>query len=164
MNSQINFTNPPKKILIIKPSALGDITHSLPFLQTIRTCFPACEIHWVVSSELQFFLQDHPLIDKLWIFKRKEWGISSSFFSTIKEVRSFCMGLRNEKFDISVDLSGLLRSGLITFFAGAKYKLGFRVSNEGSPFFYSHKIQGGKEIHAIDRYLRIASFIASPTS
>jgi len=159
MEPQIKLDKPPEKILIIKPSAFGDIVHSLPFLQTIKTCFPACEIHWVVSKELQFFLQDHPLIDKLWVFKRKEWRISSSILTTIKELYSFSKGLRNEKFDISVDLSGLLRSGLITFFAGAKYKLGFRESNEGSPFFYSHKIQGGKEIHAIDRYLKIASFL-----
>ena len=74
MNPQIKLDRPPKKILIIKPSAFGDIVHSLPFLQTIKSCFPDCEIHWVVSKELQFFLQDHPLIEKLWVFKRKEWG------------------------------------------------------------------------------------------
>ena len=164
MDSRISLGHPPEKILIIKPSAFGDIVHSLPFLHAIKSCFPHCEIHWVVSKELQFFLEGHPLIDKLWIFKRKEWGISTSIVTTMQEIVSFCRGLRSEKFDISVDLSGLLRSGLITFFAGARIKLGFLESDEGSPFFYTHKIRGGKEIHAIDRYLKIASFLGCDTN
>lgn len=167
MNVQLDLIKPPHKILIIKPSAFGDIVHSLPFLHTIKKCFPESEIHWVVSKDLKFFLEDHPLIDKLWVFKRRDWVISSKLFSTVGEIVAFCKGLRKERFDISIDLSGLLRSGLITFFAGAQYKLGFKESDEGSPFFYTHKIEGGREIHAIDRYLKIASFLGCkniPTS
>ncbi len=72
--------------------------------------------------------------------------------------------MKAENFDISIDLSGLLRSGLITLAAGAKYKLGFSDSDEGSPFFYTHKIKGGDQIHAIDRYLLLAQYIGCDIS
>jgi lipopolysaccharide heptosyltransferase I len=148
-----------KKILIIKPSSLGDIVHTLPFLSAIHDRYPHAEIHWVVAKGLHRFLEGHPLIHKLWIMDKDGWKNCRQPKKNIREINSFRRGLRNEHFDISVDLSGLLRSGLITWAAGARYRLGFSDSDEGSPFFYSHKIQGGDQIHAIDRYLKLACFM-----
>lgn len=147
---------PPQKILIIKPSALGDIVHTLPVLDTIKRNYPHASVHWVVARGLHTFLEDHPLIDRLWIFDKEKWKRPGNFLSTIQELASFITGLRQERFDVSIDLSGLLRSGLITMAANARYKLGFKEAGEGSAFFYSHRIHGSMKIHAIDRYLKIA--------
>ncbi|HIP38606.1 MAG TPA: lipopolysaccharide heptosyltransferase II [Desulfocapsa sulfexigens] len=147
------------KILIIKPSAWGDIVHTLPFLAAITKRYPEAEIHWVVAKGLHKFLEGHPLINKLWIMDKNGWKDLSRMGQTCKEINTFRKGLRNEHFDVSVDLSGLLRSGLISWAAGATYRLGFSDSDEGSPFFYSHKILGGDQIHAIDRYLKLARFL-----
>jgi len=155
----INFPEPPAKILIIKPSALGDIVHTLPFLAALRTTFPAAEIHWVVARGLHTFLEGHPMINRLWIMDKERWKQLSRFRESIQEINSFRKGLANEHFDVSIDLSGLLRSGLITFAAGARYKLGFSDSDEGSPFFYTHTVEGGRQIHAIDRYLKLAALM-----
>jgi len=155
----IHFSNPPNKILIIKPSALGDIIHSLPFLGAVRKRYPTAEIHWVVAKGLHTFLEDHPMINKLWIMDKEAWKKIGRFRQILPEINQFRKGLRAENFDISIDLSGLLRSGLITFAANATYKLGFSDSDEGSPFFYNQKIKGGDQIHAIDRYLKLASLM-----
>lgn len=160
----INFPEPPAKILIIKPSALGDIVHTLPFLAAVRTTFPESEIHWVVARGLHPFLEGHPMISRLWIMDKDRWRQLSRFREIIPEINSFRRELAQEHFDVSIDLSGLLRSGLITFAAGAHYKLGFSDSNEGSPFFYTHKIEGGRQIHAIDRYLKLAALMGCDTS
>lgn len=149
----------PKKILIIKPSALGDIVHTLPFLSVVKRRYPDTEIHWVVAKGLHKFLEGHPLIHKLWVMDKDGWKEMGKIGSTLSEINAFRKGLKNEHFDISIDLSGLLRSGLITWAAGAKHRLGFSDSDEGSPFFYTHKITGGDQIHAIDRYLLLARFI-----
>ncbi|MDH3393661.1 MAG: glycosyltransferase family 9 protein, partial [Desulfobulbaceae bacterium] len=150
------LTDPPKKILIIKPSALGDIVHTLPFLDTIKHTYPDASIHWVVARGLHTFLEDHPLIDKLWIFDKEKWKRPGKLPQTIQELVSLTRELRQERFDVSIDLSGLLRSGLITMAANARYKIGFKEADEGSTFFYSHRIHGSMQIHAIDRYLKIA--------
>ena len=160
----INFPEPPAKILIIKPSALGDIVHTLPFLAAVHTTFPGSEIHWVVARGLHPFLEGHPMISRLWIMDKDRWRQLSRFREIIPEINTFRRELAQEHFDVSIDLSGLLRSGLITFAAGARYKLGFSDSNEGSPFFYTHKIEGGRQIHAIDRYLKLAALMGCDTS
>ena len=160
----INFPEPPAKILIIKPSALGDIVHTLPFLAAVRTTFPESEIHWVVARGLHTFLEGHPMISRLWIMDKDRWRQLSRFREIIPEISTFRRELVQEHFDVSIDLSGLLRSGLITFAAGARYKLGFSDSSEGSPFFYTHKIEGGRQIHAIDRYLKLAALMGCNTS
>ncbi len=160
----IPFPEPPGKILIIKPSALGDIVHTLPFLAAVRTTFPAAEIHWVVARGLHTFLEGHPMINRLWVMDKERWKQLSRFREIIPEINAFRKDLAQEHFDISIDLSGLLRSGLITFAAGARYKLGFSDSHEGSSLFYSHKVEGGRQIHAIDRYLKLAALMGCDTS
>ena len=109
--------------------------HSLPFLSAVKTRYPDAEIHWVVAKGLHPFLENHPLIHKLWIMDKEGWKKLSHLRKISKEINTFRKGLNNENFDVSIDLSGLLRSGLITRAAKAKYRLGFSDSGEGSAFF-----------------------------
>lgn len=152
-----------KSILIIKPSALGDIVHSLPFLAVVKEKFPNARIDWVVAHGLHRFLEGHPLIDRLWVIKKDEWRQFGNLTRTLKEVNALRKNLKEAEYDVSIDLSGLLRSGIITWFSKAKTKIGFNESDEGSPFFYTHKIHGSMNIHAIDRYLKIAEFMGCNT-
>ncbi len=145
-----------KKILIIKPSALGDIVHTLPFLAAVHERYPQAEIHWVVARGLHCFLEGHAMINRLWIMDKERWKRAGRLHHSLVEMVRFGRDLRKQGFDISIDLSGLLRSGLITWAAGARERLGFSDSDEGSPFFYNRKIRGGDAIHAIDRYLKLA--------
>jgi len=158
----IDFVRPPKKMLIIKPSSLGDIIHSLPFLAAVKEHFPNTEIHWAVARGLHVLLENHPLISKLWILNKDSWKTATYLRKTVREVRELYTGLGREGYDACVDLSGLFRSGLLTFASKAPIKIGFANSNEGSPFFYTHKVQGDMEIHAIDRYLQIAKAMGCP--
>lgn len=147
----------PKKILIIKPSSLGDVVHSLPFLNVIRDDFEFAKIHWVIAKGLESLLENHPMIEKLWVINKDEWKNIRKFKNTIAEIRKLYRELRNESYDIAIDLQGLLRSGILTNATRAPLKIGFKEAREGSTMFYTHKIQGGNEIHAVDRYLKIAS-------
>ena len=52
----IRLTKPPKKILVIKPSSLGDVVHSLPFLNSLKEGFPKARIHWVIAKGLEGLL------------------------------------------------------------------------------------------------------------
>jgi heptosyltransferase I len=153
-----------KKILIIKPSALGDIVHSLPFLNALKQQFPHVKIDWVVAHGLRTFLEGHPMINHLWTIRKEEWKKLDYLKQTLKEVNDLRKGLKKVQYDVSIDLSGLFRSGIISYFSNAKIKLGFKESDEGSPMFYTHKVHGSMKIHAIDRYLKIAKFMGCDTS
>jgi lipopolysaccharide heptosyltransferase I len=144
-----------KKILIIKPSALGDIVHTLPVLQALKNCWPEAELHWVVARGLHTFLEGHPLIHRLWIFDRQKWKRIDALPGSSRDIWQFARGLRAERFDVSIDFSGLLRSGLITWAARARLRLGFANGDEGSFLFYNRAIPGDMTLHAVDRSLAL---------
>jgi lipopolysaccharide heptosyltransferase I len=153
-----------KKKLIIKPSSLGDVVHSLAFLNAIKTCYPDASIHWVLSKGLEDLLDGHPMIEKLWIIDKDKWKSPSHFLKTIIEFRNLSKSLKAENFDLVVDLQGLFRSGLIASLTKARDIIGFREAREGSRFFYTRQIEGGNKIHAVDRYLRIAGSLGCNVS
>jgi heptosyltransferase I len=149
----------PRKILIVKPSSLGDIVHSLPFLNAVKLHFPKAEVHWVVAKGFEGLLDGHPMIDRLWVINKDTWKKIKNVKGTISELKTLSQGLKKEKYDLVIDLQGLLRSGMITAATGARIRIGFKEAREGSGFFYTHKIEGGKDIHAVERYLKIAAFL-----
>jgi ADP-heptose:LPS heptosyltransferase len=153
-----------KKILIVKPSSLGDIVHSLPFLYSIRKCSPDAELHWVVARGFEDILEGHPMIEKLWVINKDQWKKLSQAGSTIKELRALSTSLKKEGYDLAVDLQGLLRSGMITMATGSKMRLGFQEAREGGALFYTHSVEGGRGAHAVRRYLKIASSLGCDTS
>ena len=145
-----------KKILIVKPSSLGDVVHSLPFLNSIKACFPKAEIHWVIAKGLEGLLECHPMVDRLIIINKDMWKKLSRTADTLKEVKQLLKDIRNEQYDLAVDLQGLFRSGIITMATRAPVRIGFSEAREGSSLFYNLKVKGGKDVHAVERYMKIA--------
>ena len=153
----------PHKILIVKPSSLGDIVHSLPFLNSIKSCFPKSEIHWVIARGLEGLLEGHPMVDKLIVINKDMWKKISKTGKTIKEIRQLFKSLRNENYDLVIDLQGLFRSGVITMATRAPVRIGFAEAREGSRLFYNKRVKGGKDIHAVERYMKIAGALECDT-
>jgi lipopolysaccharide heptosyltransferase I len=149
----------PRKILIVKPSSLGDVVHSLPFLNALSQCFPYAEIHWVIAKGFEGLLEGHPLIHRLWIIKKDSWKKVRNARSTIQEIALLFRQLKQEKYDMVIDLQGLLRSGMITSATGSPVRIGLKEAREGSRVFYTDTVEGGKNIHAVDRYLKIVEYL-----
>jgi len=160
----LRLKNLPRKILIVKPSSLGDVVHSLPFLNAMKTCFPGAEIHWVIAKGLEGLLDGNPMIERLWIIHKDSWKKINNAKDTVTEIKNLFKDLKKEQFDLVIDLQGLLRSGVITKASGAPVRIGFKEAREGSRFFYTHKVAGGKYVHAVDRYLKIARFLGCDVS
>jgi ADP-heptose:LPS heptosyltransferase len=158
------LTTDPRKILIVKPSSLGDIVHSLPFLNAIKTRFPRAGIHWVIAGGLEELLEGHSMIDRLWVIHKDAWKKIRNMKETVGELKNLFRELKMEEFDLVIDLQGLLRSGVITAATGAPIRIGFKEAREGSRLFYTHSVEGGKDMHAVDRYLKIADFLGCDVS
>src|ERR1035438_6062922 len=60
----------PERIAIIKPSALGDIAHSLPVLSALRKRFPESHISWIVNRGYAPLLEQHPDLNDVIAFDR----------------------------------------------------------------------------------------------
>ncbi|GAB4389849.1 MAG: lipopolysaccharide heptosyltransferase I [Thermodesulfovibrionales bacterium] len=153
-----------RKVLVVKPSALGDIVHSLPFLAALRRRFKDALIHWVVALPFAGLLEGHPMVDRLWVVNKDLWKRLSRSGETVREIRALLSGLRKERFDLAVDLQGLLRSGVMTGASRAPVRVGFSEAREGSRLFYTHRVKGGRDVHAVDRYLKVAAFLGCDTT
>ena len=144
------------KILVIKPSSLGDVIHALPFLNAVKETFPDARIDWVISKDLKGILEDNPLINELIIFNKDAWKSARNLPGTLSDISSLRKTLQSKRYDMVVDLQGLLRSGLITFFTPASMKIGFADAREGSRYFYDKKVSANRASHAVDRCLEVA--------
>ncbi|HET6369704.1 MAG TPA: glycosyltransferase family 9 protein, partial [Nitrospiria bacterium] len=142
----------PSRVLILKPSSLGDIIHALPFLHLLRVRFPKAHLSWLVKSEWSPLLQGHPELDEV-ISVRFRFG----------EVGALLRAVRRD-FDWVIDLQGLLRTGLLARLSGAPVRIGLSDAREGAGVFYTHRAPiPGEPLHAVERYLLAARFFDRPS-
>ena len=145
-----------KRILILKPSALGDIVLALPALSALRTSFPQAEISWLVSPEFSPLLQGHPHLNELIPFDRKQMSRFWFGLRGMQAVKSLVQELKHRCFDVTFDFQGLLRTALASQLSGATVRLGPANAREGAPWFYSEKVTPQKDsMHLVDHYLKM---------
>jgi len=145
-----------KNILIIKPSALGDIVLALPALAALRKSFPDARISWLVRPEFAPLLQNHPHLTDIIFFDRKllakAWFNPRAFNALLSLIRR----LRNSRFDAVFDLQGLFRTAFLSWLTGCKKRFGMAKAREMGHLFYTHKVaQDSTCVHMVDYYLRI---------
>lgn len=154
----------PKRILIIKPSALGDVVTALPALSSLRASFPNAEITWLIRPEFAPLLSSVSGWNKTLIFDRillGKWFYNPKAFSAMIRVLS---ELRKGKYDLVIDLQGLFRTALFTRLTGCKKRFGMTTAREFGHLFYTHSIdQDPDSIHVIDYYLKIVKAAGAST-
>ena len=148
-----------RKILIVKPSAFGDVIHGLPVLHALKARFPEARVDWVVAKPFAALLEDHPLIHRLRVIDKDSWKRPERAASTFAELAGLRRGLLAENYDLVIDLQGLFRSALIVLFTGARETVGFDSAREGARYFYRYRVGTQTELHAVDKNLQLARFI-----
>ena len=156
----------PSSILIVKPSSLGDIVHTLPAVACIKKQWPQARLSWIINSEWAPLLEGNPYVDEVIEFPRSRFrGISGwiralSWLGKIK---------RRIHADLTLDFQGLFRSGLIARRCTTGSVWGLSDSREGARFFYNHTVQvpsRDEPMHAVNRTLALVKAlgceIASP--
>src|SRR4051812_36781677 len=145
-----------RRIALIKPSALGDIVHSLPVLTALRQRFPAAHVTWVVSRAYEPLLAGYPDLDATLPFDRARRPAGA--VAAVLSYGRFLSRLRQQRFDLVLDLQGLLRSGVMTLATGAPRRVGLSSAREGAGLCYTDVVEVGtvRTMHAVDRYWRAA--------
>jgi heptosyltransferase I len=172
------------RILLIKPSALGDVVHTLPVLVKLRARYPRAQIDWLITPENAEVVRYHPALSNVVLFARRDfskrgrrWRAFVSFFDLLKQIRS-------AKYELIIDMHGQVRSAFFALISGARVRIGFdrpvkrgltvsaehdlknipshgwRGAREGSWIAYTHRIPiPTLDVHAIDRYLWVAPLL-----
>ncbi len=133
--------NASHRILIIKPSSLGDIVHALPVLAALRRAYPGAHIAWLVGTNFEPLLRGHPLIDELIPFDRAHYGRMWRSPRAFADFWRLVSDLRRRRFDLVLDMQGLIRSGLMAYFSGARQRVGFASAREFAWLFYSRRVR-----------------------
>ncbi|MFH1615284.1 MAG: lipopolysaccharide heptosyltransferase I [Planctomycetota bacterium] len=145
-----------RKILIIKPSSLGDIVHTLPALTALRKSFPKAVITWLVRPAFAPLIEKHPHLDQIIFFERKFLGTAWYNPIALWSLVELIARLRREKFDLVIDLQGLLRTALLAWLTGSKKRFGMSNAREFAPLFYSNRIpQTPDTVHVVNYYRSI---------
>ncbi|HVT90978.1 MAG TPA: lipopolysaccharide heptosyltransferase I [Tepidisphaeraceae bacterium] len=151
-----DFQSPPQRILLIKPSSLGDVVHALPVLNLLRRKWPQAQISWLVSNQFSDLLRGNPQLSEVIEFDRRKfarWWFDPR--ATVALFR-FLRDLSKRRFDLVIDLQGLHRSGWLTWLTHAPLRVGFANARELAHLFYTHRVPiDSMEQHAIQRYLAI---------
>jgi lipopolysaccharide heptosyltransferase I len=133
------------KILFVKLGALGDVINTLPLAVLLKQRLGA-EISWLVAPLSLPLLKQHPAIHKTILFDRKQWRTSGA-----ECVRA----MREEKFDMALDLQRTLKSALFTSLSGARRKIGFdywRCKDGTWAFPFERLPKGDKSKHMLLQY------------
>jgi heptosyltransferase I len=172
------------RILLIKPSALGDVVHTIPVLVKLRARYPSARIDWLITPENAEIVRCHPALSNVVLFARRDfskagrrWRALLAFFDLLKQIR-------RTKYDLVIDMHGQLRSAFFALISGARVRIGFdrpirrsltvstehdlrnvpshgwRGAREGSWIAYTHRIPiPTLDVHAIDRYLWVGPLL-----
>ena len=131
------------RLLIVKTSSIGDVIHALPVVQAIKEAAPNLTLGWVVRRRCADVLRGNPFIDRLYVMPDKP---------SVGELWTLRSELRAGRYDIALDMQGLLLSGLVTWLSGAPVRLGWDRNRESNALFLTHPIVPGKakDRHEID--------------
>ncbi len=166
----MNLIENPKKILIIRLSAIGDVVDVLPALRCLRSNFPESKISWLVEDRASEVLSNHPDIDEVIEFPRKKWQKEilkvNRSFSTLSDILSFYRKLRGECYDLVLDFQGNLKSGIMDMITGTENRIGFGKGfcKEFNYLFTMHKAYPQtKREHRIDKNLTLLKYLGIET-
>ncbi len=147
------------KILILKPSSLGDVIQALPVLRLLKLHFRNAEIFWWIDSALAPLLEDDPDLTGIVRFERKRWKSLRYWPEMARSIR----WMREQKFDLVIDLQSLARSGAFAWLANGKFLVGLDDAREGAHGYYDIAVpRKSFHTHAVDWYLSVLPQIGVP--
>jgi heptosyltransferase I len=172
-----------QRILLIKPSAVGDVIHTLPVLVKLRTRYPQARIDWVLTPAIAELVGHHPALSNVILFDRG--GLVRAWRDWLAGLGRLLAELWRTRYDLVLDLHGQFRSAVLTLATRAPVRMGFErplttgprspldrplIANaykhgwtgtrEGAWLAYTHRIPLPRsDVHAVDRYQWLAPLL-----
>jgi heptosyltransferase I len=143
-----------KSVLVVKPSSLGDIVHTLPAARLIKRAHPHLKLRWIANSEWTPLIDGCPFVDEVIAFPRNEFRGVAGGLRSLAWAAQWNRTAR-ETPEIVLDFQGLLRSGSISFTRGSDWIVGMSDAREGAAGFFDQVVPVDPQAHAVDRYLEI---------
>ncbi len=148
----------PEQILIIRPSALGDVCRTVPVLVSLRRAYPSARIDWLVQDGYALAVACHPDLSHVVEFPRRRFGGWWNPEVALEIVR-WLRGLGRERYGLVVDCQGLLRSGLFCYATGSPRRIGYANAAELGWLGLNERVRVPREMHTVDRMLALVEHL-----
>ena len=157
------------RILVIKLSSIGDVIQASPVADKLRQRYPRANIDWIVETKSKDVIIGNSNLDEVIVWKRREWWEelkkTGDYRLFYQRMAAFFKHLRQRKYDLAIDLQGLLRSALVAWLSGALWRVCYTDTREMSPMFANIKIKPDEEkIHVKYRYVGLLQFLGIDAS
>ena len=139
---RLPLSQPPASLCLIRLSAIGDISHTLPVVRTIQTAWPHTQLTWLIGKTEHALVADIPGIEFIVFDKDKGWR---SYLKIKQE-------LGGRRFDILLHMQMSLRASLLSLLVRAPIKLGFdrTRAKDMQWLFCNHHIALREREHVLD--------------
>lgn len=131
-----------QRFLIVRTSAIGDVVFASALPAALRRTYPDAHIAWMVEPGIHELLLADPDIDEVIVWPKADWKKlwqSGQYQELARQFLAFRSALRGRRFDVALDLQGLLKSGLLAWLSGARRRVGLG-SKEGSQWLMTEKL------------------------
>jgi heptosyltransferase-1 len=147
------------KLLIVKTSSMGDVVHALPVLADIRRALPQARIDWLVEAPFAALPALHPAVGEVLPLAWRKWRKRLGERATWSAMAALRARLRAARYDLVLDLQGLVKSALWSRQAGAP-TVGYDRASAREPLaslLYARRAAVPRALHAVERCRRLAA-------
>ena len=157
--------NRVKRLLIIRLSSIGDVTHALPLSAALKEAFPHLEITWIVEEMSAEIVTGNPTLQEVLVVPRSRWKQGRWRSPQVwREYGAFMKALRGRQFDVTLDLQGYAKSAFIVLAAGAPHRYGWWRLRDGANLVSRRLPRRPQSRHRVDWFLDVGRALgAEPT-
>lgn len=141
----------PQRVLLVRPTALGDVVRTVPALVTLRAALPDAQIDWLINEELVDAIHHHPALSNVVPFPRRRFALWWRQPRVAAEILQWVQDLRRGQYDTVIDLQGLMRSAMISRLTGAPHRVGMANAREFGYLAYNRGFPIDRSLHAVDQ-------------
>lgn len=147
------------RVLIVKTSSMGDVVHALPAVSDMLANRPGLQVDWLVEAPFAAIPQMHDGVGVVLPMAWRKWRRRLFDRATWQAIQAFRADLKQERYDLVLDLQGLLKSALWGLQAHGPLVGYDRASaREGlAALFYHRSFAVPREMHAVDRCRQLAA-------
>lgn len=147
------------RLLVVKTSSMGDVVHALPVIADLHRAQPDAQVDWLVEAPFAAIPQLCPGVARVLPMSWRKWRRALFSGATWRAMGALRDELRGARYDLVLDLQGLLKSALWARQAAAPVAGYDRASaREGAAsFFYARTANVPRTLHAVDRNRRLAA-------
>jgi len=152
-----------ERLLILRVSRMGDIVHASPVAAALKRAFPHLRIGWVVEDHYADVLDGSPAIDRLHVIPYKQFvPFAPQRRSWWQALLGLSREIRAERYQVALDLQGLLKSAIWGVLGGVPIRLGAHCMREGTHLLMKRlSIPDRPDQHVVLQYLEAARWLGA---